>query len=55
MPAKSVKQQNLARLALAFKAGATLAGVSKVGMAKVKQMAEMSDKQLKEFAHTKKK
>ena len=55
MPAVNKRQQHLAQMALAYKSGATLEGVSKAGMAKVKQMAEMSDTQLKEFAHTKQK
>jgi hypothetical protein len=51
MPAHSQAQANLARMALAHKAGHRLKNVSKEGMAKVRSMAHMSTKQLKDFAH----
>lgn len=50
MPASSTKQANLARMALAYKAGHDL-GISKEGMAKVRGMAHMTTQQLKDFSH----
>lgn len=51
MPAQSQSQAHLARMALAHKAGHTLTGVSKAGMAKVRSMASMSEADLRDFAH----
>ena len=55
MPAQSQSQANLARMALAHKAGHKLKGVSKAGMAKVRSMAHMDESQLRDFAHMAKK
>ena len=55
MPASSQSQANLARMALAYRHGHTLKGVSKAGMAKVRSMAHMSESDLRDFAHVAKK
>lgn len=50
MPSSSEAQRHLAQMGLAYKRGHTLKGVSKAGMQKVRQMAKMSESDLRDFA-----